>query len=164
MALPLTRNETPAAGSEVKSATNIDLQDSVVQRAHGSIKKFFSVDNIGTAVWIQFGVTGPMGAKNPSLDIDLPVGTRITALDFIVLITGTTVIAANLIEFTKSTGATSIIESKNSSAVDGHEVVSFSTQIPYTMAADKRLVVQFGFTDNNATVYGCDVTYEKPIV
>ena len=126
MALPLSRNETPAIGTQVKSATNIDLQDAVINRRHGSIVLPVGFNGAhvtsGTLADNADGWSSNGGATDwIEQDIDLPVGTNITQLLVYVYQSGTTPITVELGYYVAGVATWAPVSSKAMSAPVGYK-------------------------------------------
>ena len=165
MALPLSVNETAAPGSQAKSATNNDLQKSVVQKSHGSVRTFFGITNAFGMAWTGRGVVGSSNPDGPEMNINLPVGSIITAVDMHVKVASSTLIACEIVATDTTDNSTNGSTSANSGAVDGHEHVAITGGIlPHTIAANERIIGRAVTTVAAAEVYGVWITYYRPIV
>jgi hypothetical protein len=153
MSLPLTRNTTYSAGSQVKSADLNDLQDMIIGKKHGSISRVYpaslgigdgtaglTYDNgyIGGGIGHWTNVNAPATHGIVDFPIDLVVGEIITAIT-IYLHTGGAAgedITGRIYDSDMAGSLTKINGDKVSGITSGFETISWTTAdagIPLTV-------------------------------
>ena len=163
MTLPLTINETPAAGTQVKSATNLDLQTAVVEGHHGSLVDHYpleeAVEIAGTFVSDYPGVDSTGASGSIRLNLKYPVGTTITEIVVTVSQQAATPITVKSHKHGHDDLSSVDIETNAGNATTGLKDLTLVTD--FRLIADAVYSLEVASTEADDTFYSAKVTYYK---